>query len=128
VFEHFEFHCEVPHLLSESLRVLQAGGIFDVGVPDSEWPLRAYGQAAEDYWRFVTTKWHPKWCETQLDHINYHFRQDGEHKFAWDEETLERSLKTAGFACVVRRQFDPTLDAESRRIGTLYMRASKPTG
>jgi hypothetical protein len=128
VFEHFEFHDEVPHFLSESLRVLQPGGLFDVGVPDAEWPLHAYGNPDDPYWRFAKTIL-PEWCETQLDLINYHFRQDrehGEHKYAWDEETLARSLERSGFTCVVRRQFDPSLDSEYRRTGTLYMRAIKP--
>lgn len=125
VFEHFEFNQEVPHILAESLRVLQADGVFDVGVPDTEWPLRAYGNPDHDCWRLAPT-WHPKSCETQLDHINYHFRQDGQHKYAWDEETLTRSLRRSGFVGIAPRPFDPSMDSESRRIGTLYMRATKP--
>ncbi|SRR6266550_374279 len=125
VFEHFEFLQEVPHILSESLRVLQNGGVFDVGVPDTEWPLHAYGTPDHECWQ-LAPKWHPETCETQLDHINYHFRQGEQHKYAWDEETLTRSLKRSGFVCIVRRPFDATLDCESRRIGTLYMRAIKP--
>lgn len=128
VFEHFEFQEEVPHFLSEALRVLSAEGIFDVGVPDTAWPLRAHGNPNDDYWSLVKPPMHPNWCETQLDHINYHFRQErqyGEHKYAWDEETLARSLQRAGFTSIVRRQFDPALDSESRRAGTLYMRAIK---
>jgi predicted SAM-dependent methyltransferase len=124
-FEHFEFSQEVPHFLAESLRVLHAGGIFDIGVPDTEWPLRGYGNPDHDYWPFAPT-WHPESCETQLDHINYHFRQDEQHKYAWDEPTLTRSLRRSGFVSIVRRDFDPSLDTESRRIGTLYMRAIKP--
>ena len=123
-FEHFEFSEEVPHFLSESLRVLGEGGVFDVGVPDTEWPLRGYGNPDHDYWPFAPS-WHPESCETQLDHINYHFRQGEQHKYAWDEETLARSLRRAGFANIVRRDFDASLDTESRRIGTLYMRAIK---
>ncbi|MGO8790542.1 MAG: class I SAM-dependent methyltransferase [Terriglobia bacterium] len=125
VFEHFEFYEQVPHVLSESLRVLQTEGVFDVGVPDSEWPLRGYGNPDCDYWS-VASIWHPSTCETQLDHINYHFRQGEEHKYAWDEETLARSLQRSGFASIARRPYDATLDSESRRIGTLYMRALKP--
>jgi predicted SAM-dependent methyltransferase len=124
VFEHFEL-CEVPHVLSESLRVLHNGGVFDVGVPDTEWPCRGYGNPEHDYWHFAS-EWHPVSCETQLDHINYHFRQGEQHRYAWDEETLERSLQRSGFIGVVRRPFDATLDTESRRVGTLYMRAIKP--
>jgi predicted SAM-dependent methyltransferase len=124
-FEHFEFYQEVPHFLAESLRVLQSGGIFDVGVPDTEWPLRGYGNPDHDYWP-TAPKWHPESCETQLDHINYHFRQGEQHKYAWDEETLTRSLRRSGFVRIARRAFDPSLDTESRKIGTLYMRAIKP--
>jgi predicted SAM-dependent methyltransferase len=124
MFEHLEFSEEVPQFLSESLRVLQDEGVFDVGVPDTEWPLRAYGSPEHSYWPFAPTC-HPKSCETQLDHINYHFRQGEQHKYAWDEETLTRSLQQAGFVCVTRRPFDAMLDSESRKIGTLYMRAIK---
>jgi predicted SAM-dependent methyltransferase len=125
VFEHFEFFEEVPHFLSESLRVLQTEGVFDVGVPDTEWPLRGYGNPAHDYWSFAPTC-HPTICETQLDHINHHFRQSEQHKYAWDEETLAKQLQRSGFCRVTRRPFDATLDIESRRIGTLYIRAFKP--
>ena len=128
VFEHFEFRDEVPHFLSESVRVLQAGGLFDVGVPDTDWPLHAYGDPDNHYWSFAKTIL-PDWCETQLDLINFHFRQCsewGEHKYAWNEDSLARSLKKSGFSCVARRQFDPALDSEFRRPGTLYMRAVKP--
>jgi predicted SAM-dependent methyltransferase len=124
VFEHFEFAEEIPHVLSESLRVLQDGGVFDVGVPDTEWPIRVYGNPGDDYWHF-TPMWHPESCETQLDHINYHFRQGEQHKYAWDEESLRRSLQRAGFVGIARREFDANLDSESRRIGTLYMRGVK---
>jgi predicted SAM-dependent methyltransferase len=124
-FEHFEFSAEVPHFLAESLRVLQNRGVFDVGVPDTEWPLRGYGDPRNDYWP-LALNWHPTSCETQLDHINYHFRQGEQHKYAWDEETLARSLRQAGFVGIARRAFDASLDSKSRRIGTLYMRAIKP--
>ena len=125
VFEHFELHEQVSHILSEAHRVLLPGGLFDVGVPDSEWPLRAYGDPGSPYWPFSKTV-HPEWCETQLDHINYHFRQGTEHKYAWDCETLARTLRKFGFTDAVRREFDPTLDAESRKTGSLYMKAIKP--
>jgi predicted SAM-dependent methyltransferase len=125
VFEHFELHEEVAHFLSEARRVLQPGGLFDVGVPDTEWPLRAYGNPGDQYWPFSKTV-HPQWCETQLDHINFHFRQETEHKYAWDYETLARTLRRFGFTEITRREFDPALDAESRKTGTLYMRAIKP--
>lgn len=125
VFEHFEHDHEVPHFLSESIRVLRPGGIFDVGVPDTAWPLTAYGNAQDPYWSLAKSQ-HPQDCETPMDHLNYHFRQGNEHKYAWDEETLTRSLLVHGFINVKRREFDSALDCDTRRAGTLYMTGSKP--
>ncbi|MGB8065421.1 MAG: methyltransferase domain-containing protein [Candidatus Sulfotelmatobacter sp.] len=124
-FEHFEPHEEAAHLLTEAQRVLRPGGAFDVGVPDTEWPLRAYANPSDPYWTFAKTV-HPSWCVTQLDHLNYHFRQRTEHKYAWDYETLARKLNEFGFTDIARREYDPALDSESRKIGTLYVIARKP--
>ena len=126
VFEHFEFHIEMPHFLREAYRVLEPAGAFDVVVPDTEPALKAYGNPSSNYWPSLAKRWHPDWCETELDHINFHFRQDGEHKFAWDAETLGRTLKAAGFTNVLRREFNPLMDTEERRIGSLYMKGIKP--
>jgi SAM-dependent methyltransferase len=126
VFEHFDFHAEVPHFLAEALRVLEPGGVFDVVVPDTEGPLRAYGDPNAIYWSTLAKRWHPEWCQTELDHINFHFRQDGEHKYAWDLDTLARSLKSAGFQCVGRREFNSGMDSKERELGSLYMTGNKP--
>ena len=112
--------------MSESLRLLQDVGVFDVGVPDTEWAILAHGNPDHDYWRHAPT-WHPQDCQTQMDHINYNFRQGQQHKYAWDEQTLKAVLQRAGFEFVTRRPFDATLDTESRRIGTPYLRAIKPS-
>jgi len=126
VFEHFDFRAEVPHFLAEAFRVLEPGGVFDVVVPDTETPLKAYGHPQASYWTTLAKRWHPDWCETQLDHINYHFRQEGEHKYAWDADTLARTLKRAGFQDIRRREFNLEMDSKEREQGSLYMIASKP--
>jgi predicted SAM-dependent methyltransferase len=125
VFEHFEFHVEVPHFLGEALRVLTLGGVFDVVVPDTLPPLKAYGDRQASYWSTEAKRWHPQWCRTEMDHINYHFRQDGQHQYAWDAETLTSSLQNAGFTTISRREFNPLLDTEDRRLGSLAMTALK---
>ncbi len=129
--EHFMEHLSYPdqaqRFLAECLRVIVPGGVFSVGVPDTEWPLRAYVKETEpEYFRLAKEKWHPKWCITKLEHINYHFRQLDEHKFAYDYETMKHALEAASFIGVMRRDFDPERDSLHRNPGTLYVDASKP--
>ena len=127
VFEHLAYPVETGQLLRESLRVLEPGGLFSVGVPDTEWPLRAFVQGEDEYFQIsLESGSHPPWCTTRMHQINYHFRQGTEHKYAWDYETLAEVLQSSGFADVKRREFDLETDSESRRIGTLYVDARKP--
>ena len=125
-FEHLTYPGEVGHLLRESLRVLQPGGLFSVGVPDTEPTLKAYVHGDVESFRVCRERWHPSWCDTPMHQVNYHFRQGTEHKYAYDFETLARILETAGFSAIARRAFDPSLDCEARRDGTLYVDAKKP--
>jgi predicted SAM-dependent methyltransferase len=127
VFEHFRYGEEVPHLLAESLRILHEGGFFEVGVPDTECALKGYQHPEDEYWE-IARKSHPSDCVTQMEHINYHFRQGDEHKYAWDCETLKQTLEMHNFSAVERRKFDPQMDDASRNPGTLYMRARKKPG
>jgi predicted SAM-dependent methyltransferase len=127
-FEHLEYPKEAMTFLVESLRVLIPGGQFRVGVPDTEWPLNAYGRGDDDeYFQIAREQWHPEHCDTRLHNINYHFRQGSEHKYAYDHETLAKVLSQAGFARVERSEFDPELDSHHRRRGTLYINAFKAT-
>lgn len=123
--EHFLEHIEYPNavraLLRECYRVLQLGGVFSAGVPDTEVPLVEYamrrnkGDSGEREWIG-----HPNWCTTHLEHINFHFRQGAEHKFAYDFETLKSVLEREGFTNVRRRACNPELDQSSWALGTLY--------
>ena len=124
-FEHLEYPAETGTFLAESLRVLAPGGSFRVGVPDAEWPIRAYTADDDGYFKFAREQWHPRWCDMRMHNINYHFRQGAEHKYAYDYETLERVLIEAGFSAVARTNFDPATDSDSRRVGTLYLQALK---
>ena len=128
--EHFLEHLDYPghanSFLRECYRVLEPGGLFSVGVPDTEWPIAEYtGQRSEGYFGIAKERWHPEWCQTEMEHINYHFRQGDDHRFAYDFKTLARALSSAGFQEIQRRDFDPELDSLDRKIGTLYVNASK---
>jgi predicted SAM-dependent methyltransferase len=129
--EHFLEHLDYPEdaksFLAECYRLLEPGGRFSVGVPDTGLALREYAGLGDGrYFELAKSIWHPSWCRTRLEHINYHFRQDGEHRFAYDFETLQHVLAEIGFSQISQRSFDPTLDSEHRRLGTLYANAAKP--
>lgn len=125
--EHLEYPDEIEQLLAECRRVLEPGGVFSAVVPDSEWPIHSYVKGPKsEYFQLVRQKWHPKWFTTRMEHLNYHFSQKGEHKFVYDWETLEKVLRRAGFVEVRKRYFDPGLDGEDKRTGSLYVQARNP--
>lgn len=124
-FEHLSFE-DGTRFLGECRRVLRPGGTISTGIPDAEAILRVYAAGDLEQWRQGRDRWHPAWCTTMMHSVNYHFRQDGEHLYAYDYETLAQSLESAGFVNVRRRQWDAALDQESRRGATLYVDANKP--
>jgi predicted SAM-dependent methyltransferase len=125
-FEHLDYPEDARKFIEECHRLLEPGGTISLGVPDTQWPLEAYvGPDDKGYFALVKEKWHPAWCRTRLEHINYHFRQGTEHRFAYDFETLRRVLAEAGFVNIRERAFDRNLDDESRKEGTLYVEATK---
>jgi predicted SAM-dependent methyltransferase len=126
-FEHFEYPEPIGLVFRECLRVLKPGGTFKFSVPDTEWPLHDYsvGPDAPYFAACREHAWHPS-CTTRAEHINFHFRQGTEHRYAWDFETARKALNAAGFADVARGEFDPSLDAEHRRVGSLFVVARKP--
>ena len=126
-FEHLDYPYDACRFLSEAYRLLEPGGIFSVGVPDTRWPLLDYAGVGDGkYIETSAKRWHPGWTKTFLDHINYHFRQAGEHRYAYDFETLRHALEGIGFVNVRERDFDSALDSAHRRVGTLYVDATKP--
>jgi len=126
-FEHLDYPGDAMHFLKECVRLLEPGGTFSIGVPDTRWPLLGYGNVESGYFEAADLRrWHPAWCRTKMEHINYHFRQDGEHRFAWDLETLEQALREAGFVEIRQRSYRPDLDTEARALGTLYVDALAP--
>jgi len=126
-FEHIEYPDPVCHLFSECLRVLRPGGVLKFSVPGTEWPLEDYLHGPDAPYFQVCREhgWHPG-CVTRMEHINYHFRQNGQHRFAYDEETARKALESVGFSPVEKRCYQAGLDSEHRRIGSLFVAATKP--
>jgi predicted SAM-dependent methyltransferase len=127
VLEHFSYPGEVRPLLSEIARILAPGGVFKVVVPDAGRALTAYGQGDTGFFSargvrsYLATE-----RPTPMHIINYIFRQDGQHRYAYDEETLAQVLSANGFVNARARAFDPSIDSERRRAAnSLYMEAHK---
>lgn len=108
--------------------MLKPDGTLQFSVPHTEWPLTDYrdGPDAPYFKACEEHKWHPKECTTRLEHINYHFRQGTEHRYAYDFETAEKVLRAAGFVDIRPREFNPSLDSEHRRVASLFVSARKP--
>jgi SAM-dependent methyltransferase len=139
-FEHIERPKQTDRFLSECLRVLEPGGIFRLVVPDAGlylhkycepgWdglaetrPLRKENGVYVDYWLEAT-------YATKMEVINAVFRQFGQHRYAYDAETLIHTVSTAGFEQVAQQQFgvskaETCPDTEERRSESLYVEGVK---
>jgi len=127
--EHFFEHLSLEdgsRFIRECLRVLLPGGRFSVGVPNAALCMQDYVSGDRDKWLKVRDRYHPKWCSTPMHSVNYFFRQDGEHKYVYDPETLIGLIRESGFSNAHERSWEPGLDLEARRDGTLYVDAEKP--
>lgn len=60
-----------------------------------------------------------------MDQVNYLAYMGQQHKYMFDPENLVNTLKKAPFSDVRLRQFDPTLDMESRDHESIYASAQK---
>jgi predicted SAM-dependent methyltransferase len=130
-FEHLGYPDEVGHYLREAMRVLRPSGLLTIGVPDSEVMMRDY-ITPDPVLRETVKRWHPAWCDTSMHSVNYVFRQgempNGEgHRYAYDEQTLAKVVRDAGFLNVRRRGFDPAADSDPERGKyTVYIVADRP--
>ncbi|MDR0358368.1 MAG: methyltransferase domain-containing protein [bacterium] len=135
-FEHVDYTEEVPYFLAECHRVLEAGGVLRIIVPDAGAYLDAY-QA--DGWegmarlRQLGPDHHDPFmlCTygTKLELVNMVFRQGYEHQFAYDFETLRMVLLRSGFSEVHRQgcgrslREELVLDQPWRASESLYVDA-----
>jgi predicted SAM-dependent methyltransferase len=126
--EHIDYPETVSNLFRECFRVLKPMGLLRFSVPGTEWPLVDYvkGPDAPYFRACIEHSWHPSNCTTRLEHINYHFRQGDQHRFAYDEETAKKVLESVGFENVQSVAFDPSIDSKHREVGSLFMSAQKP--
>lgn len=137
-FEHLDYFTEVPYFLASCYRSLQKGGVLRIVIPDAEKYLRGYCTDGWDALKqtrplddglndlLMGVKY-----ETKMQLVNEVFRQGGEHKYAWDYETLKLSLLRAGFSVTHKMSYmrsnDPALQIDQlvRKPESLYVEAIK---
>ena len=131
--EHLETREELPDFLRDCLRVLEPGGVLRVIVPDAGRYLHAYCQPGLDGFReLAVPDPFPADLPTRMDVINHIFHQWGEHRWAYDFETLALRLRTAGFGAIeqvaYQRSLLPALaqDRDVHAPYSLYVDAVKP--
>ena len=135
VFEHLDPESGAK-FLSECHRCLCPGGIVRIVVPDAGRYLTLYSEPwsamapvrplikEDGYYRDF---WLDTIYRTKMEFINEIFRQGGQHKYAYDAETLMMRFREAGFARVLQQQYGvsedkrPPLDTEARRSESLYV-------
>jgi predicted SAM-dependent methyltransferase len=131
--EHLDYSEEAPFLLKSCYKSLKKGGVLRIVVPDAGRFLRAYQSHNKQEW--LVLGWDPdilpKGFYARMDIINFIFRQEEEHRHAYDFETLSLLLKRAGFENIQKTEFgisfDPQLkgDEERNKVNSLYVEAIK---
>lgn len=123
VFEHFSYPEPMLSILKECYRCLKDDGIFSICVPNAAIYVAAYlnGEyppATDLYTPAVHNN-------SKMDILNYIAYMDGHHKHLFDLDGLINILSNSGFKNVVQRDFDPCIDLEFRRWGSIYVIANK---
>ena len=130
--EHLEPREELPAFLKDCLRVLRAGGILRIIVPDAERYLHAYCRGdVSGFLDLAVPVPFPSDLPTRMDVVNHVFHQWHEHRWAYDCETLAHRLRTAGFGRIEKTSYhcslDPSLaqDCANHSPYSLYVDAVK---
>lgn len=124
MFEHIPYR-ELVVFIKECFRVLKKGGELSVCVPDASLYIKSYVNGT--IFRDDTRTYAPAVVNTGslLDQVNYIAYMDGHHSYMFDRENLVNTLKKSPFRDVRARDFDETLDLETRVFESVYAVAIK---
>lgn len=130
--EHLDFS-DARGFLTECYRVLVKGGTIRLILPDAEKYLLAYVKRDSEFFMALRDLGHARDpLRTRMQVINQMFRMGGDHKFAWDFETLSTVLMEVGFTEVRRSahgEIEPHLNIDGtdwwRSWESLYVNATK---
>lgn len=132
MLEHLDRKEETPIFLKECYRCMIRGAVLRIIVPDVSLYIKACYLQTEEAWADIgipkesmNENWQP------MDIMNHVFRQDGEHKFGYDYNTLSKTLRETGFQKITQMSYqhshDPLLknDQEVHRYYSLYVECIK---
>ena len=126
VLEHFTLDDGVK-ILRELHRILKAGGVVRIIVPDAELIISRYLSTPDE---IVLHR--GSLGETPMEVVNSYFRQRYEHQFLYDWPTMRKALEMSGFQKIQRASFGSTtftpelvLDHEKYKWESLYVEAYK---
>jgi predicted SAM-dependent methyltransferase len=103
--EHLEYPAEASDFVRQCHRILTSDGGLRIVVPGIEKIMRAYVRDDRDFFK-IQAEMHPSWCTTKFEHLMYALQQDGEHKYGYDFETMEKLLSQVGFRKVIRSDYN----------------------
>ena len=66
--EHLKYPKDVKAFLERCYRLLKAGGVIRIAVPDIEIIIDAYIKDDKDFFK-IQSQLHPFWCTTKLEHL-----------------------------------------------------------
>jgi predicted SAM-dependent methyltransferase len=115
-------------LLAECHRVLASGGVLRLSTPDAGRYLRSYAGDQS----FLRDPAFGETAGTPMDRVNQMMREDGQHQWAYDGESLTLLLTKCGFGSVIAQEFGQSvhpkmigIDTASRAFESLYVEAVK---
>ena len=114
--EHLDRRSEADNLLRNCYKCLKSGGILRIVVPHTPRYLEAYVKNTAEAWATLDVTL-PEFSEHWLpmDVLNHIFRQGGEHKFAYDVDTMKISLREAGFSNIMVSEYGQSIDTLLRK-------------
>jgi predicted SAM-dependent methyltransferase len=136
--EHIDFYQEAPLLFKDIYRILKKDAVVRIIVPDAQKYVEAYVKEGWDSIAKVrpllsnnVDSYSKNTMHTKMELVNWIFRQEYEHKFAYDFESMKYILNQAGFKTVVKQDFNQSLNPEllidqaARASESLYVEAVK---
>ena len=127
VIEHVA-RTDAERLLRECYRVLQPGGVLRLSTPDAGKFLRSYAGDQQ----FLNHPGFPEAADTPMDRVNMMMRENGQHLWVYDCESLMKLLRKAGFSSATEQLFGisshpgmQNLDCPEREFESLYVEAIK---